>query len=237
MKMDVHGNSMKLTSSEIQKESIRLLREYKDSEDATILRFIEGELLRLNRGLVGSIVRRYEGLPKYVYDDLSSAGLFGLYKAIRNYDETRGAAFTTYASRCISNEVGMYIRKVNADKNNTVSLNSPIRTVLHRVLFRDGGTLEETLPYFVDFDPINTDELVNGVHKVIDRALEHALPQTKKAVQAYFSGLFDQELYGIKKPTQAHLGKHFGITQSVISRRIKRIQRILREELEREGII
>ena len=81
-------------------------------------------IIRHNLRLVAHVVKKYYSLPGDA-EDLISIGTIGLIKAVNSFDNTKQARFSTYASRCIDNEVRMSFRKQKKAPA-TVSMNEPI---------------------------------------------------------------------------------------------------------------
>ena len=79
------------------------------------------KLIEHNLRLVAHIVKKYED-KKISSDDLISIGTIGLIKGIDSYNKNKGVKLTTYAAKCIENEILMYFRS-NKKNNNVVSLN------------------------------------------------------------------------------------------------------------------
>lgn len=97
-------------------------------------------LIRHNLRLVAHITKKYYAAPGD-QEDLISIGTIGLIKAVDTFDDTRKARFSTYASRCIENEIRMHLRRVKRDPD-AISLQDPIETG------RDGAALqiEDAIP-------------------------------------------------------------------------------------------
>ncbi len=177
-------------------------------------------LIERNLRLVVFIARRFENTGINL-EDLISIGTIGLIKAVDTYRCDRNIKLATYASRCIENEILMYIRKISNQKAE-VSLDEPIN------MDYDGNELLLS-------DILGTDE------DMILRPMEDAvdLQLLRKAVQA----LPDREqeiiclrfgLQGRKELTQKEVAQVLGISQSYISRLEKRIMHKLRKEILRQ---
>ena len=177
-------------------------------------------LIERNLRLVVFIARRFENTGVNL-EDLISIGTIGLVKAVGTYRRDKNIKLATYASRCIENEILMYIRKI-ANQRNEVSLDEPIN------LDYDGNELLLS-------DIMGTDEdmvmrsLEEDVDLTILRKAVGELPaREKQIVQMRFG------LDGHKELTQKEVAQKLGISQSYISRLEKRIMLRLRKELIRQ---
>ena len=176
-------------------------------------------LIEHNLRLVVYIARRFENTGVNL-EDLISIGTIGLIKAIGTYRRDKNIRLATYASRCIENEILMYIRKISNQKTE-ISLEEPINM--------DGEGNELLLS-----DILGTDD------DVVSRALEEdvdlcclrqalaRLPQREKEIVTMRFGL-----EGRQELTQKEVAQQMGISQSYISRLEKRIMVRLRKELDR----
>ena len=177
-------------------------------------------LIEHNLRLVVFIARRFEntGIP---LEDLISIGTIGLIKAIGTYRRDRNIKLATYASRCIENEILMYIRKI-ANQRTEVSLDEPIN------MDYDGNELLLS-------DILGTDEdmILRPLEDDVDlKLLRNAvadLPEREKQIVMMRFGL-----EGCKEMTQKEVAVYMGISQSYISRLEKRIMHKLRKELLRQ---
>ena len=86
---------------------------------------LENHLIESNLGLVYHIARHYQS-DYYALEDLVSVGSIGLIKAARTFRAERDVLFSTYAGRCITNEILMYLRK-NRKHQNVISLDAPVK--------------------------------------------------------------------------------------------------------------
>ena len=181
-------------------------------------------LVEHNLRLVVYIARRFENTGINL-EDLISIGTIGLIKAIGTYKLDKKIRLATYASRCIENEILMYIRKT-ANQKGEVSLDEPINL--------DGDGNELLLS-----DILGTDEdtvcrpLEEDTDKMVLRQALEELPSREKEIVFLRYGLLGQlEL------TQKEVAQKMGISQSYISRLEKRIlQRLKREFLRRTSCV
>ncbi len=178
------------------------------------------KLIEHNLRLVVFISRRFENTGVNL-EDLISIGTIGLIKAISTYRRDKNIKLATYASRCIENEILMYIRKISSQKAE-VSLDEPIN------MDYDGNELLLS-------DILGTDEdmILRPLEDDVDlRVLRQAvseLPEREREIVEMRFGLG-----GRQELTQKEVAQHMGISQSYISRLEKRIMLKLRKELLRQ---
>lgn len=195
-------------------------------EEETVLNEIEQgkdgskELLVIhNLRLVVYIARKFENTGIGI-EDLVSIGTIGLIKAVNTFRPSKKIKLATYASRCIENEILMYMRKT-ANQKNEMSFDEPLNVdwdgnelLLSDVLGSDSDVVNRNIEY--------QDEK-NQLLKVVSR-----LPEREKQIMTMRFGLF-----GSKELTQKQVADMLGISQSYISRLEKRIIEKLKRELER----
>ena len=173
-------------------------------------------LIERNLGLVVFIARRFENTGINI-EDLISIGSIGLIKAIGTYRREKNIKLATYASRCIENEILMYIRKTSAQKAE-ISLDEPIN------MDYDGNELLLSDVLGTDDDMIFR-PLEDRVDLCILRQALTELPDREREIVLMRYGL-----YGYKELTQKEIAERMGISQSYISRLEKRIMLQLRKE-------
>ena len=178
------------------------------------------KLVEHNLRLVVYIARRFENTGINI-EDLISIGTIGLMKAIGTYRLEKKIKLATYASRCIENEILMYIRKT-ANQKTEISLDEPINMdcdgnelLLSDILGTDEDAISRPLEEHVD-------------KKVLRQALETLPPREQEIVFLRFG------LEGRKELTQKEVAQAMGISQSYISRLEKRILQRLRKEFLRQ---
>lgn len=174
-------------------------------------------LIEHNLRLVVYIARRFENTGTNL-EDLISIGTIGLIKAIGTYRLEKSIKLATYASRCIENEILMYIRKTAGQKAE-VSLDEPINMDYdgNELLLSDIlGTGEDTV----------TGHLEDDVDLQLLRQALGELPEREREIVFMRFGL-----NGRKELTQKEVAQRMGISQSYISRLEKRIMLRLRREL------
>ena len=177
-------------------------------------------LVEHNLRLVVYIARRFENTGINL-EDLISIGTIGLMKAISTYRLEKKIKLATYASRCIENEILMYIRKT-ANQKTEVSLDEPIN------LDCDGNEL-----LLSDILGTEEDMILRPLEEDVDRqvlrqALNTLPPREQEIVFLRFG------LEGRKELTQKEVAQEMGISQSYISRLEKRILQRLRKEFLRQ---
>lgn len=176
-------------------------------------------LITHNLRLVVYIARKFES-PGASCEDLISIGTIGLIKAVNTFSIDRGIKLATYASRCIENEILMYLRKSSQLKNE-ISIDDPLNV--------DWDGNELLLSDLLGSEP---DAVGKGVEQEAEKAMllmavEKLSTREKQIMELRFG------LYGIKEHTQKEVADELGISQSYISRLEKRIISRLRRELEK----
>ena len=197
----------------------------KDEEAELIARLdggdegVKGQLIERNLRLVVYIARRFENTGVGI-EDLISIGTIGLIKAINTYQPAKNIKLATYASRCIENEILMYLRK-NANRRGEVSLDEPLNTdwdgnelLLSDVLGTDEDLVVQPLEADVD-------------RQLLRRAMERLDDRERQIITLRFG------LDGRRECTQKEVADKLGISQSYISRLEKRIIARLKKEIVR----
>ena len=175
-------------------------------------------LIEHNLRLVVYIAKRFENLSTDI-EDLISIGTIGLIKAINTYRADKNIKLATYASRCIENEILMYIRK-NSGKSCEISIEEPLNTDY------DGNELLLADVLGGDDDQVYRELEIAEDKKTIRRALSELSEREREIITLRFGlGSDDTEL------TQKEVADLLGISQSYISRLEKKIIRRLREEI------
>lgn len=195
-----------------------------EEEQGVLVRLAAGEeaardvLITHNLRLVVYIARKFENSGVGI-EDLISIGTIGLIKAVRTFCPDRNIKLATYSSRCIENEILMYLRK-NAQKRNEVSIDEPLN---------------------VDWDgnELLLSDILGSDADTVSRNLEQEAERRELLACVGRLGAREQRIlhlrFGIcgeKEHTQKEVADLLGISQSYISRLEKRIIRRLREELQ-----
>ena len=174
-------------------------------------------LIEHNLRLVVYISRRYESTGINL-EDLISIGTIGLIKGVNTYKPEKNIRLATYASRCIENEILMYIRKIASHKGD-VSLDEPINTDW------DGNELLLGDVLGTEADAVSR-PLEDDVDLRLRREALGRLPAKEKAIVSLRYGIG-----GGREKTQKEVADLMGISQSYISRLEKRIILRLRREI------
>jgi len=192
-------------------------------EEAKVLADIENDqslksvLIEHNLRLVVYIAKKFETGTTGV-EDLISIGTIGLIKAINTYDSTKNIKLATYASRCIENEILMYMRKTNNQKVEC-SLDEPLNVdwdgnelLLSDILGTDENSVMENL---------ETEEEI----KIVRKAVSNLNDRERMIIDLRFG------LSGKEEKTQKEVADMLGISQSYISRLEKKILKRLKKEI------
>ncbi|GAW92135.1 RNA polymerase sporulation sigma factor SigE [Calderihabitans maritimus] len=196
-----------------------------DEEGYLLARLEKGDtavksiLIERNLRLVVYIARKFENAGLNI-EDLVSVGTIGLIKAVNTFDPRKKIKLATYASRCIENEILMYLRRNNKTRVE-VSFDEPLNIdwdgnelLLSDVLGTDSDTIYKLIEEEVD-------------KKLLHAAMKKLSPREKKIMEFRF-GLVDGE-----EKTQKEVADILGISQSYISRLEKRIIKRLRKEINK----
>jgi RNA polymerase sporulation-specific sigma factor len=176
-------------------------------------------LIERNLRLVVYIARKFENTGIHI-EDLVSIGTIGLIKAVNTFDTEKKIKLATYASRCIENEILMFLRRNNKVRVE-VSFDEPLNVdwdgnelLLSDVLGTDGDTIYKDIEEEVD-------------RTLLYGALEKLGEREKRIMELRFG------LSGEKEMTQKDVADLLGISQSYISRLEKRIIKRLRKEFNK----
>ncbi|MCL1880567.1 MAG: RNA polymerase sporulation sigma factor SigE [Oscillospiraceae bacterium] len=171
-----------------------------------------------NLRLVVYISKKFESTGVGI-EDLISIGTIGLIKAVNTFSPDKNIKLATYASRCIENEILMFLRKSNQYKNE-ISIDEPLNVDW------DGNELLLSDILGTENDVVNA-----GIENQVERnllldAISELNPREKQIMEMRYG------LNGHKERTQKQVADEIGISQSYISRLEKRIIKRLRKELE-----
>ena len=178
-------------------------------------------LIEHNLRLVVYIAKKFDNTGIGV-EDLISIGTIGLIKAINTFNPTKKIKLATYASRCIENEILMYMRRNNKTKLE-VSIDEPLNVDW------DGNELLLSDILGTEEDTIYRDLETEAEQKMLRKAIEKLSPREKTIVEMRF-GINRSE--GEEK-TQKEVADLLGISQSYISRLEKKIMQRLKKEIVR----
>ena len=194
-----------------------------EEERAVLARLQAGDeaardtLITHNLRLVVYIARKFETSGVGI-EDLISIGTIGLIKAVRTFCPDRNIKLATYSSRCIENEILMYLRK-NAQKRSEISFDEPLNTDW------DGNELLLSDVLGSDPDVVHRDLEAQAERQQLLLCVARLSPREQQIMHLRFG------ICGQREHTQKEVADRMGISQSYISRLEKRIIRRLREEL------
>ncbi len=196
-------------SREEESECIHALGEGDESVKQT--------LIERNLRLVVYIARKFENTGVNI-EDLISIGTIGLIKAVNTFDPGKKIKLATYASRCIENEILMYLRR-SCRLKLEVSLDEPLNVDW------DGNEL-----LLSDILGTDGDLVYRGIEDEVDKellalAMRKLTPREKQIMELRFG------LKGTREYTQKQVADMLGISQSYISRLEKHIIKVLRKEI------
>ena len=199
-------------------EEAEMLAKLEAGEDAET---VKAKLVEHNLRLVVYISRKFENTG-VDGDDLISIGTIGLIKAINTFNPTKKIKLATYASRCIENEILMYLRR-NSKTKLEVSIDEPLNVDW------DGNELLLSDILGTDEDTIYRDLENEAERKLLIRALNKLSSREKMIVRMRF-GLDNPDG---REMTQKEVADLLGISQSYISRLEKKIMQRLKREMVR----
>lgn len=177
-------------------------------------------LIEHNLRLVVYIARKFENTGVGI-EDLISIGTIGLIKAVKTFDYTKKIKLATYASRCIENEILMYLRK-NQNRRKEISIDEPLN------IDWDGNELLLSDILGTDADTVSTDIEKDAERSMLYQAIG-SLESRERSIMELRFGLRK----GGKEHTQKEVADLIGISQSYISRLEKRIIRRLHNDLKK----
>ena len=176
-------------------------------------------LIEHNLRLVVYIAKRFDNTGVGV-EDLISIGTIGLIKAINTYNPNKNIKLATYASRCIENEILMYLRRNNKTKLE-VSIDEPLNVDWdgNELLLSDILGTEEDITYRDIEDEVEKKVLYNAINKLSDRE------------RTIINMRFGLDREDGEELTQKEVACMLGISQSYISRLEKKIMKRLKREM------
>ena len=193
-------------------EEASLISVMKSNPEASV------KLIEHNLRLVVYIAKKFENTGVGI-EDLTSIGTIGLIKAINTYQPDKNIKLATYASRCIENEILMYVRK-NSNRKREVSIDEPLNVdwdgnelLLSDVLGTDEDIVYKTIE--------ESEEKI-----IVEKAIKKLTPREQIIIKMRFG------LDGEEEKTQKEVADLLGISQSYISRLEKKIIKRLKKEIE-----
>ena len=213
-RVDYIGGGQTLAPPLTKEEEEKVMQALRDGDES-----VREGLIEHNLRLVVYIARKFENTGVGV-EDLISIGTIGLIKAVGTFDAGKKIKLATYASRCIENEILMYLRKNNGSRVE-VSFDEPLSTDW------DGKEL-----LLSDVLGTDSDVVMRPIEADVDRqmladAVAKLNPRERDIITMRFG------LGGSKELTQKEVADRLGISQSYISRLEKRIILRLRREILR----
>ena len=202
-----------------------------EEEKNAIMKMLDGDresrnlLIERNLRLVAHIAKKYSNNDDNIQDDLISIGTIGLIKGIDSYSLNKETKITTYAAKCIENEILMYFRS-NKKNNNIISLNDAVG------FDKDGNEIN-----LIDIMPDKGKDIIDVLHEkdniknLKDYLKDLTIREKEIIIKRY--GLFNQ-----REQTQKKIAKDMGISRSYVSRIEKRaLTKILRSFINNKSII
>ena len=200
----------------------------KEEEQAIIDRLQQGDiksrdkLVEHNLRLVVYIAKKFENSGVNI-EDLISIGTIGLIKAVNTFKADKNIKLATYASRCIENEILMYLRKINQQKLD-ISLDEPLNVDW------DGNELLLSDVLGSDGLEINDNVEQEDEKRILHTCMQDLSHRERLIMNMRFG------LEGKKEHTQKEVADILGISQSYISRLEKRIILKLKRDIERQTV-
>lgn len=193
-------------------EEAKMIDELATNEQARVI------LIERNLRLVVYIAKKFESTG-ICLEDLVSIGTIGLIKAINTFKADKNIKLATYASRCIENEILMYIRKNNSSKCE-MSIDEPLNVDW------DGNELLLSDILGNEEDDVGYELEIREEHDIIHKAVAGLCDRERIIIEMRYG------LNGRKEMTQKEVADLLGISQSYISRLEKRIIDKLRKEID-----
>lgn len=198
-----------------------------DEEQELIVRLSEGQesvrqdLIEHNLRLVVYIAKKFDNTGVEL-DDLISVGTIGLIKAVNTFNSDKNIKLATYASRCIENEILMYLRRISRIKGE-ISLDEPLNVDY------EGNELLLSDILGTDNDVVYKGMESDAEKEMLAVAISRLSPREREIMSMRFG------LGGREEMTQKEVADLLGISQSYISRLEKKIVQRLRKEFKKLG--
>lgn len=183
------------------------------------------ELIRENINLVHTIIKKnypHVKQDSYKYEDMFSDGLYGMYKAAINFKIDRGCEFSTFANKCILNQINMSYRYSKKHKN-LISLYTSVQNL-------NGKNSDRDEIFLLDCIEDTNDTYFPIKQKIFVTALKNSLLELPEKDQKLFTMRYIQKL------KQREISIELGMSQSNISRVLQRINLKLKCSLLQKGI-
>ena len=172
-----------------------------------------------NLRLVVYIARKFDAAGANI-EDLISIGTIGLMKAVKTFKADKNIKLATYASRCIENEILMYLRKTNNLKTE-LSFDEPLNVDW------DGNELLLSDVLGSEPDVVNHDVEIQDERRIVAKLVDNLPERERKIMQMRFG------FKGYEEHTQKQVADILGISQSYISRLEKKIIAKLKKQVEK----
>ncbi len=198
-----------LTRAEEEEVFVRLMENDPEARNCLIVH---------NLRLVVYIAKKFESTGIGI-EDLVSIGTIGLIKAVRTFCPTKNIKLATYASRCIENEILMFLRK-SSQYRNDLSIDEPLNVDY------DGNELLLSDILGTDDDIVNKGIETEAEREILRSAVSGLCEREREIMEMRFGLINGREM------TQKEVAEQIGISQSYISRLEKKIIRKLRVKLE-----
>lgn len=183
------------------------------------------ELIKENINLIHNTIKKnypHVKQDSYEYEDMFSDGLYGMYKAAINFKIDRGCEFSTFANKCILNQINMSYRYSKKHKN-LISLYTSIQNL-------NGKNSNRDEIFLLDCIEDTSDTYFPIKQKIFVTALKNSLLELPEKDQKLFTMRYIQKL------KQREISVELGMTQSNISRVLQRINLKLKYSLLQKGI-
>ncbi len=181
--------------------------------------YVKEKLITHNLRLVVYISKKFE-TPSAGTEDLVSIGTIGLIKAVNTFQPDKNIKLATYASRCIENEILMYLRKTSSQKCE-ISLDEPLN------IDWDGNELLLSDVLGSDGEEVGKEVEREDEKQLLLKLIDNLCPREKEIMQMRFG------MCGYEELTQKEVADYLGISQSYISRLEKKIIVKLKKQIER----
>ena len=178
------------------------------------------KLIESNMRLVTYRVSTKFGIVNYDKEELVSIGNLGLIKAVDTFDPTKETALSTYAIKCIDNEINMFLRKLKKVQKD-ISLSQPVN-----ISSKDKERhIEDFLSNGLDIE----EEYINAETILRVRELVKKLPPALRETVSLYYGFNDGKRY-----TQEEIARKANCFQSTIHKRLKKAEKLIKRELEKQ---
>lgn len=201
-----------------KKETRELFKQIKEND-----KYVKTKLAEHNIRLVIHEVMTKFNETNYDKKDLVAVGNIGLVKAINTYDLSKNVEFTTYATKCIDNEILIYIRKNKKDQQ-VESIN--------QIVYNTADGNEFKIEDVLGADTIVEEEYIKQESYRIIRKIINQLPSREKEITCLYFGFYNNKVH-----YQQEIADKFSISRAYVSIIIKKVLKKIKQELEEEKII